>query len=310
MAGNKIDADPNLNDDEELDLGDTFEPEGDEGEQETPPEDPPAEQEAPPEDPPAEQEAPPEQANGKPQSIPYDRFAEVNSKRKAAEEAAQAEREARIRLEEQLKAMQSQQSQAPTAPAPDPVDTKALIKERNAALLEGDDDRVAEIEAKLEDERVRQAEERAVARMRKEQEEASAKSQATELKAVAAEIVAAYPFLNSASTDADEEAIEDVMALRDRGIAKGMTPAEALRKAVDRFRPSFDARMGTQSEPASQGDPTAASKMRNAKAANAQPPAMKGGMSAGAVPSLPDVNKMSVDDWAKLPDSEREKLLV
>lgn len=248
-----------------------------------------------------------------PQSIPYDRFAEVNSKRKAAEETAQAEREQRIRLEEQLKALQSQQAAAPAAPAtppPAPVDTKALIKERNVALLEGDDDKVVEIEAKLETERVRQAEERAFARLRKEQEEASARAQTTELQQVAAEMVAAYPFLNSQSPDADAEAIEDVIAIRDRGIAKGLTPAEALRKAVERFKPAFDARVGAQGDAGGQPDPTAASKMRNARAANQQPPSMSGGMSAGAVPQLQDVNKMTADDWAKLPDVEREKHLV
>ena len=186
------------------------------------------------------------------------------------------------------------------------MDTRALIKERNAALLEGDDDLVAEIEEKLEAERRRQA----VALIREEQEQANAKAQETELQRAAAEIVAAYPFLDSASADADADAIEDVMALRDRGIAKGMPPADALRKAVERFKPAFDARVGAVDDGAGAPDPSAASKVRNARAANQQPPAMRGGMSAGAVPALPDVNKMSVDEWAKLPDSEREKLLV
>jgi hypothetical protein len=252
---------------------------------------------------------------GAPQSIPYDRFAEVNSKRKAAEEAAQAEREARIRLEEQLKYLRQGQTrqQAPAAPAAPAVDIKALTKERNAALLEGDDDRVADIEAQIEAERLRQAEERAFARLQKEREKEQEQAAAATLKQAAAEIIAVYPFLNSASPDADADAIEDVMALRDRNIAKGLAPAEALRKAVERFKPAFDARVGASADTGdagSQGDPAAASKMRNAKAANQQPPSMSGGMSAGAVPQLRDVNKMTPDDWASLPDSEREKHLV
>lgn len=313
MAGTKHDADPNLADDEQLDFGDevegidpdTLAQAAGEGEGEGDKEDGGDE--------PGGQRSEADQQGGKqaPQSIPYERFAEVNSKRKAAEDAVQAEREARIRLEERLKALEQQSQQAkPQEPATPPVDIKALTKERNAALLEGDDDRVADIEAQIAAEQLRQAEDRAFARLQKEREREHAAASAKTLQQTAAEIVATYPFLNSNSPDADADAIEDVLALRDRNVSKGMEPAEALRKAVERFKPAFDARAGSPDDGAGAPDPAAASKVRNAKAANQQPPAMRGGMSAGAVPSLPDVNKMSVDQWVELPDSEREKLLV
>lgn len=305
MAPNTISQNPDDLDNEELDLGDEVEVGSDEGDVEVE-----TQQAAAP-----EQQELAEKTGKPPATIPYNRFAEVNEQRKTAEQAAQAERVARIRLEEQLRLAQQQPAAPAKTEAEAPkVDTKALIKERNAAILEGDDDKVAEIEDRLEAERLRQAEDRAFARLSAERAKDQAKAAGDDLQRTAQEIVAAYPFLDSNSADADPDAIEDVKDLRDVYIQRGLAPAEALRKAVARFKTGFDARTGGDDalpDPAAAAAAKAAgSKVRNAKAANAQPPGMVAGMSAGAVPSLPDVDKMSVDEWSSLPQTERDKLLV
>lgn len=245
-----------------------------------------------------------------PQTIPYERFAEVNDARKRAEDAAAAEREARIRMEEQLRMAQAQ-PKAPAAPPAPAVDERALIKQRNTALLEGDDDKVMEIEAQLEAARSARAEERALARLRQEQAEAQAAVQATELQQVALQVVQSYPFLNSDSPEADRDAIEDVLALRDRNIARGMSQAAALQKAVERYKPLLDAKL-TPAQPAAAPETSkvAESKLRNARAAAAQPPSLDTGLSPGAAPQMLDVEKMSREEWAALPEAERMKYLV
>ena len=246
-----------------------------------------------------------------PQTIPYDRFAEVNEARKRAEDAAAAERERAIRLEEQLRMLQVQPKAPAATPAP-AVDERALIKQQYIALLEGDDDLVMEIEAQLEAARSARAEERALARLRQEQAEAQATVQATELQKVAMQVVQSYPFLNSESPEADREAIEDVLALRDRNIAKGMTQAAALQKAVERYKPLLDAKLtpAPQAEVAPAPSKVAESKLRNARAAAAQPPSLDTGLSPGAAPQMLDVEKMSREEWAALPEAERQNYLV
>ena len=264
----------------------------------------------------AEAPAPaPAPAKPLPQTIPYDRFAEVNDAKKRAEEAAAAAREEAIRLQERLRLLEQQAAKQPEPPKVEPVDVKALLKQRNNAILEGDDDKVAEIEAQLEAERTRKAEEAATARIRAELEaervkkaEEQAKAAEAELQAAAVEIVTKYPFLNSTSPDADKDAIDDVLALRQRNIDRGMSPAQALKKAVERFAKDFDARIGAveTSEP----NKGAESKLRNAKAAAAQPPSLNVGKSAGSSDVALDVEKMTREQWAQLPESEREKYLA
>lgn len=244
----------------------------------------------------------------KPQTIPYDRFAEVNEKRKAAEDQAQREREERIRLEERLRAYEGA-GKATEQPPPktEAFDMKAKIKERNAAILEGDDDRVAEIEAEIEQHRIAEAEARAVARIEEN-------NRLTALQQAAAEVVEAYPFLDSTAADADKEAISEVKEWRDFYIAQGKAPHTALRKAVDRLKPVLDAKLGQHAAPQKTAadiasEKRAASAVRNAKAATSQPPA-PGGQSNGITPTTVDASKMTGDDWMKLPEKERERHLV
>lgn len=245
-----------------------------------------------------------------PHTIPYDRFAEVNDRRKIAEDTALAEREARIRLEEQLRLLQAQQ-QAPAAPPAPAINEKELIKARNTALLEGDDDRVMEIEGQLEAARSARADERALARLRAEQAEALAKAQVTELEKVALQVVETYPFLNSNAPDADKVAIRAVKSLRDDFVNGGMAMAEALTAAVKWNKPLLDAKLAPKS-PAAAGESTRAAeaKMRNARAAAAQPPLLDTGMSPGAAPQNLDIEKMSREEWAALPDEVRNRELV
>lgn len=243
------------------------------------------------------------------QSVPHGRFNEVLNRAKIAEETLQAEREARIRLEEQMKVLKGG-SVTEKQPEPEPAfDMKAKIKERNAAILEGDDDKVAEIELEIEQYRIAEAEERAVQRIERQ-------SQQTALQKAAEDVVATYPFLNSTLPDADKEAIGEVKEWRDYYIGKGVAPHTALAQAVQRLKPMLDAKLGGAAPaPAAKtaeelaAEKRAASAKRNAGAANSQPPPPSG-QSNGITPSTIDPDKMSGDDWMKLPEKERERHLA
>ena len=171
----------------------------------------------------------------KPRMVPHARFNEVN-------ESLKAEREARLRLEEELARARGAGAVQPEAPADAKqeagFDFEQADQRYTDALYEGDTEKArqirAEIRAAERAEFERLAEEKAEARVmerlaRQEQEQAR-----SELEQVAAKIVAKYSFLDSDSADADADAIGEVVALRDAYMARGATPGEALAKAADR----------------------------------------------------------------------------
>lgn len=61
------------------------------------------------------------------------------------------------------------------------------------------------------------------------------------LDAVAAWAYRHFPFLNSASSYANNSAIDEVVAIRDQAIRAGVPPAEALAQAVEQIGPTYEA---------------------------------------------------------------------
>lgn len=170
----------------------------------------------------------------KPRMIPHARFNEVN-------ESLKAEREARLRLEEELARARG------AAPAPEDEPDKEEpagfdFEEADArleeAMYEGDSETAkrirAEIRAAERAEMERLAEEKAEARYRARMEEQRQQQARAELEEAAAQAAAKYSFLDGNSPDLDEEAVGEVVALRDAYVARGMGLAEALTKAADR----------------------------------------------------------------------------
>lgn len=244
-------------------------------------------------------------------AVPYSRFKEVN-------DSLKVEREQRIRMEERLRMLEERataptQQAAPAQSAAPAFDMKAKVKERNAAILEGDDDKAAEIEMEIESYRLSEAERRAEAKMQAKLQQRDAEDASTALQRKAIEIVDAYPFLDSTSPAADAELIADVRDLRDVYIARGKSPVQALEAAVAKLKGELDAKLGKPAGAATKtpeqiaAERRAGAVQRNAGAA--QPP-RGAGVGAAATPDVPNVMDMSADDWEKLPESERAKLLA
>lgn len=223
--------------------------------------------------------------------IPRARFDEVNAK-------LHAEREEVERLRAELAAAQQQKEAQAESP---PSDIKAMIREAKEAMMDGDLDKAAELEYKIQQETQRAAmaeAEQNVMRRMSERESQSA------LSSTVSQIVAAYPFLDSASPDANADAIGDVIEWRDFYMAKGDPAHVAIQRATNKVAPMYAA---VEPAPVKQDTRKAAALARNAIDSAAQAPANVAGVGNRAAPSQPKVE--SQKDWEKLSDAEREALL-
>lgn len=236
----------------------------------------------------------------KSRAVPYARFREVNedSLRKDGEIAE---------LRRQLANAGNRQ---PPPEEPKPVDIRALRKAARDAMLEGDTEKAAELDAQADEEISRRSRSEAVAEMEQ-------RNAIRDLNAAANRMIQKYPFLDSQSEDADEEAIDLVIAARDANIRKGMALAEALEKAADKIGRLFSKEGGDgggkkedAGDPA--GDRARQAITRNAAAANRQPPPPTGGRGErGRVTESGDkinVAAMSDEEFRALPEAEKARI--
>lgn len=238
--------------------------------------------------------------------VPYSRFREVN-------EAVVSEREARIRAETELRLMREGKiaPPTPTPAAPEPVNIGNLRREAKQALMEGDIDKSLELDAQADAELERRAEQRAVERMERDNAIRREEEERTELNQVGARVMAKYPFLDQNHADTNPEAIEDVVALRNGYIAKGMKPGAALEKAADTIAKS----LGFEADPAkgNKDDPVKTRQQegiaRSAKAAVQQPavPLVGRGERGRSTVAEIDIAKLSDDEFRALPEAERAR---
>lgn len=242
------------------------------------------------------------------QRIPYARFKEVN-------EELKAEREARIRMEERLKALEQGRQPEPKQPEPkaESPDVKALRRQLRAAVLEGDDDKADEIEEKIETARRAELEairasavEEAKRALHAEREREAAEAIARDAREAAKAIVAEYPALDAGGKAANKEAIEDFISIRDRELAKGVSVKQAMQTAAVKVAKMHDLTKAG-AKPDGKGDdppkPTAG-KLRNADAAARIPPKLSG--SSGA--AKPEADDLDDEAFAALPEREKRRL--
>lgn len=108
---------------------------------------------------------------------------------------------------------------------------KEKLKERAEALLEGDVDKIVELDEQIEAHRTAVATKRATEDSNRN---ISGQLMAQRMNDEADRAFRKYPFLNDASEDHDPEALQDVVMYRDRYIKEGLEPHVALRKAADK----------------------------------------------------------------------------
>lgn len=177
---------------------------------------------------------------GKAKMVPHARFNEVN-------ETLKQERAERLRLEEELARARGAQ---PAVPAEKPVTPEAYnfddAEDRYMeALMEGDKEAALKIRNEIRSEERKQfAAESAQSAQKAADAELKRRDAETEQGAAQRVLSAAiekYPFLDHEGDDADADAIEDVIALRDLYLKKGMPFAKALASAVEKVAPRYTA---------------------------------------------------------------------
>ena len=176
----------------------------------------------------------------------------------------EAERQRVRDLEQQLQALQPAKDPAAetTTKATEPAaavqadeELKQLFAERDDALYSGDTKKTAELNMKIftvQQERATQAAiERIDARNAEQSAKDAEKDMQRQVEANAAAVAEKYPFLDFKSENANRDAIDLVVAQRDRLMAQGVPFADAIVQAADKVAPLFSAKTGTttQSEP-------------------------------------------------------------
>lgn len=227
--------------------------------------------------------------------IPKKRFDYVNERRK------QAEREL-----EELRKKDSQSEKQKDRLGEINNRLAELDGELTQAMVEGDDKKIRALrkeERQLSDE---------VMNVRLETTAQQIKQQAR-YDAIVEQMEAQYPALNPEHDDYDEDAVSDVLDLRDAFQAKGETPAAALLKAIrwampeesaEPEKPSLRREEGKKKKPARS---TKTPKKRNAKVRDSQPPSTAG-RSSKETKDVIDVMNMSEEEFDKLPEKTLAKL--
>lgn len=255
-----------------------------------------------------EEEKKEEKPKGKAKAIPLDRHKQILEK----------EREARAELERKLAAYQQGQKVADINEDLTKMEDKVLAMEKqyNKLLADGEIEKASELMSQI-----RRAE-REIVQLQSDMKIQASVAQATESARynIALERVEeAYPMLNPDSDEFDSELLADVADMKAMYQQRGMTPTEALQKAVKRIvgQTSRTQQQATEVTPRVSEKDIAAERKKQAVAKTAdatkrQPPSMKDvGMDsdkAGATLSPKDVMRMSQDDFMKLTEEQLAKL--
>ena len=225
--------------------------------------------------------------------IPRARFDEVNAKLHAEREEV-----ARLRAELEQRGKTEPTSQAP-------IDVTDLEDQYFEAMIGGDKEKAKEIRAQINAEiftQAKAASEAAVSSTLTQREIQSTFSAAVE------QTVSAYPFLDSNSPEANEEAIGEVIEWRDFYINRGDNPASALVKAAAKVAPSFVQAKPSEPAPAVDTRKQAAA-VTAAKTSAAQPPAVEAGIGNRAIPVGDDIISDQAK-WEKASEAERMRALM
>ena len=242
--------------------------------------------------------------------IPKARFNEVNERKKALEtENEQLKRElaeARAAGAAQPSVPAVAQAATTTQPEAAAFDVAAKEHEYATALIEGDTARAAKIRGEINSHLVEQATQQAEGNIARR---SAAQLLQDEVKAT----LSAHSWLD---TPEGADALDLIVAARDRAIAQGVAPHLALRGAVSKIAPRFkpvgdgDTPSGVLPGAAKDGDTRSSEAVkRGAADATAQPPVMQVGIGNRATPSARvDVGAMDDEQFAALSPAEKSRL--
>lgn len=169
-------------------------------------------------------------------TIPY---AELEAARERARQLEQ-----QLEQERAAKAKPTQAEPEPQAEEPVKPESMAdLVRERDEAMFAGDTEKASELSLKIIEIQEERASAKAYARLKSEMEadraQQSQRSAMQDAQERADALVKQYDFLNPNSSKVNQDAIDLVVAQRDRLIAQGVPLAQAIGDAVAKVAPLF-----------------------------------------------------------------------
>lgn len=234
--------------------------------------------------------------------IPKSRFDEVNNAKKLAEQENQ-------RLLNEIEALRKggeAPAEVPAAaePAPEIAD---LERQKYAAMMEGDEEKVVELGMKINN--IIRAESKREALNEIKHDNAQATT-AQAVSTAANAVIGKYPAFDDSHADANQEAIEELVELRDFYIAaKGMTPAEAIIKAGDKVAKLFGFADGPPAPAAPAVDPrTVVAIKRGAAITEAQPSTAAVGVGTRLDGGSVNIADMTEEQFDALPEAEKRRV--
>lgn len=220
--------------------------------------------------------------------IPKSRFDEVLAKQKALQK----------KLDDALAPQVEDVKEAPEFD----FDTKEI--EYQTLVMEGESEKATQLRKEIREAEKQQMMFEVQAKMG---QTVSQNQEMVDLQTKATQLEAMYPELNQANPEFNQDKTNEVLELRDAYMTQGYMGADALDKAVKLL-------MGTPAPQAPKADPVQEKIVEKKKIANTtkkvqasekQPPAMKG---KNKVEKKVDINKMSVDEFAALPDETLRRM--
>ena len=247
----------------------------------------------------AEEEEPEPEPEPEPEElkVPKNRFDEVNERMKKAEQQV-------LEMQEQLKGLTEQQNEEPE---PEPYDFAAKEKEAADALLEGDNDKYAELRAEIRgaerEEILREARAADTETSRAVQEERS-------FEETGAKIEAEFPQFVPGKDEYNEAARDEMLELYVGYVHSGQySRAEALQKAADKTVKMYD--FTAEETPEIDDDKVVdikkADPKKKAQISQNQPPRKKSTDKSREEPRT-DVSSMSDEEFDSLPESTKRRL--
>ena len=182
---------------------------------------------------------------------------------------------------------------------------RALSKQRNEAVLDGDLDKAAEIDEQLH------AATQQIASEPIDMDALEARVEAKmELKTTLTSVFKEYPQLDTDSDVFDEDLNAEALVFQSAYLNQGYLPAEAVRRAANAAVRVVRPELLTET-----AEPKAAVKTRktnvkdNVEASNAQPPKMNQGESGGKTSSeMVDITKLTDEEFDALPEATRARM--
>jgi hypothetical protein len=251
-----------------------------------------------------EQQAEPERKD--PIQIPKSRLDKEIARKKALQN----------QVEELQRRLQQQESGQPAQTAEFSFDPGDAPKQMFDKVLEGDLDSANQLFATMLQDAVKAGVQTATQNIdSRVQDQVRTVTRAQTEQEVAEDLENTYDFFRSGSETYDQGLVDEVLAIRDGFIGRGYEPADAMRQAADYVvrvnRP--DMLVQTQEEAPSAPQPVAQTRNpeaveKNIAAANQQPPTLPKSSQGTKPPAIVDINALSEDEFAALPQATLARL--